>query len=432
MNNYNKAIELLTSREKFHISLGLERISQILELLNNPQDRLKVIHIAGTNGKGSVACMLSAILTEAGYKTGLFTSPHILEYTERIKINNRDISNDDFSDLIFEINRLAKKNEIYLTEFELLTAVGFKYFADNNIDICVLETGLGGRLDATNVIKTNLVSVITSISLEHTERLGDTIEKIAFEKAGIIKENSLVVVNESNLGISVIKEVAGQKNAKVQIPSASVVIASETKQSRELQKSSGLPHSLTPVGCWSLAMTLKNYAIINNKKYELNLLGLYQQENLALVMEVLKDFAIPESALEEGLKKVSWSCRLQYIKEKNVIIDAAHNPDGARVLRESLDYYFPEQKRIWIYGTLKNKDYKKITDILFKEGDSVYLYDFKYPNSASFEEIAGCTKLSVRQLQNSQIQDILDSPDLKIIAGSIYMIGNFLKSDFSF
>lgn len=151
--NYEDAIKLLTSVGKFHISLGLDRMEQILELIGNPQDKLDCIHVAGTNGKGSVCAILASILKYAGKKVGLYTSPHIFKYTERIQINNCPISDDDFAKYVFEISDLADKNNIDLTEFEILTAVMFKYFADNNVDVVVLETGLGGRFDATNVIK---------------------------------------------------------------------------------------------------------------------------------------------------------------------------------------------------------------------------------------------------------------------------------------
>ena len=173
-NSYDDVINLLTSKGKFYINLGLERISAILDLLGTPQDKLKCIHVAGTNGKGSVCTIIAAILNKAGMKVGLYTSPHIFDYTERIKINGQDISKDDFVKYVFEICNLAEKNHIHLTEFEILTAVMFKYFSDNKVDVVVLETGLGGRFDATNVTKKNLCSIITHIDLDHTERLGDT------------------------------------------------------------------------------------------------------------------------------------------------------------------------------------------------------------------------------------------------------------------
>ena len=200
---YKDALNLLTSQGKFRIKLGLERISKILNLLGNPQKKLKCVHVAGTNGKGSVCAMLSTILTEAGYKTGLFTSPHIFKYTERIKIDGNEISDDIFAEKIFKIQDLAKQNEIDLTEFEILTAVMFEYFVENGVDITVIEVGLGGRYDSTNVIENPICSIITTIDFDHTERLGDTIEKIATEKAGIIKPNCPVIVHSSNKGLDV-------------------------------------------------------------------------------------------------------------------------------------------------------------------------------------------------------------------------------------
>ena len=286
--NYTKAINLLTSQEKFHICLGLERVSQVLELLGNPQERLNIIHVAGTNGKGSTCAILSAVLTAAGFKTGLYTSPHILEYTERIKINGRDILQNDFADLIFEISTLAKENNIYLTEFELLTVCAYKYFSDKETDICIIETGLGGRLDATSAISSNIFSVITSISLDHVDRLGDTIEKIAFEKAGIIKNGCPVLLSSENRGFETIKNIALQKNSEIYTPLYNVELSFENG---------------------------KNYAVYNGKKYEFNLLGLWQKENLELVFEAvshlcLQGYDIPVKAVEKGLKTVNWICRM--------------------------------------------------------------------------------------------------------------------------
>lgn len=208
--NYNESIKLLTGQGKFYINLGLDRISAILALLGNPQDKLKCIHVAGTNGKGSVCTVISEVLRESGIKTGMFTSPHIFEYTERIQINGVQISQKDFSEYINLISHLSDKNNIHLTEFEILTAVMFKYFFDENVDVVVLETGLGGRFDATNVIKTNLCSIITHIDFDHTERLGNTLDKIAYEKAGIIKENCPVFVSE---GYEIFRDTADKKNA---------------------------------------------------------------------------------------------------------------------------------------------------------------------------------------------------------------------------
>lgn len=405
--NYEKAINLITSQEKFHICLGLERILKVLELLGNPQEKLNIIHVAGTNGKGSTCAILSKILTCAGYKTGLYTSPHILEYTERIKINQKNISKTDFADLITEISILAKINGIYLTEFELLTAAAYKYFADKETDICIIETGLGGRLDATSAISKNLLSIITSISLDHVDRLGDTIEKIAYEKAGIIKSGYPVLISSQNKGFKTVKNIANEKNSVVLTPQKSVELFYENK---------------------------KNYAVYDNKKYEFNLLGLWQKENLELVFEAINylnqnGYEISPAAIIKALKEVNWVCRMQYIPRFNLLIDGTHNPDGARVLRQSLDYYFPETKRVWIYGSLQTKDYKKVMSTLFRQEDEVYFYNFEYPNSVPFkilkESVPSGLPINMRELEYLIAEN---KQSLIIISGSFYMIGQILNS----
>lgn len=405
--NYQKAINLITSQEKFHICLGLDRILKVLELLGNPQEKLNIIHVAGTNGKGSTCAILSKILTCAGYKTGLYTSPHILEYVERIKINQRNISKTDFADLITEISILAKINGIYLTEFELLTAVAYKYFADKETDICIIETGLGGRLDATSAISKNLLSIITSVSLDHVDRLGNTVEQIAYEKAGIIKEGYPLLISQDNKGFDTVQKIAREKGSIVLTPQNKVELSFENQ---------------------------KNYAIYNGEKYEFNLLGLWQKENLELVFEAVNylntnGYEIYRDALKKALKEISWACRMQYIPKFNLLIDGTHNPDGARVLRQSLDYYFPDKKRVWIYGSLTTKDYKKVMSTLFRPEDEVYFYNFDYPNSVPFEKLKEIFSeglpLNMRELEYLITEN---KRSLIVISGSFYMIGQILNS----
>ncbi len=397
--NYGKSIELLTSQSKFHINLGLERVSNVLNLIGNPQTGLKIVHIAGTNGKGSVCSISANILKCAGYKTGLYTSPHLAEYTERIKINNTDITKDEFAKYISFVCDVADKNGINLTEFEILTVCAYKYFADNNTDIAFIETGLGGRFDATNAINMDLVSVITSISLDHTDRLGSTIEKIAFEKAGIIKENSSVIISKNNQGFKTVTRQAEKINAKV------------IEAADDIEINDG-------------------YACLNGKKYEFPLLGVYQRQNLALAVSTVNflkhnGFVITESAFAAGLKTAKWAARLEYIKEKNMIIDGAHNPDAAFALRKSLDLYFKNQKRIYIYSTINTKDYKKIAEILFNKDDEIYYYEFNHKNAVSYEEyIKKVDWLKNLKRYNSEVQA---KCGLKILTGSLYMIGEFLQ-----
>jgi bifunctional protein folC len=376
---YNNAIDLLTSQGKFYINLGLERISAVLDLLGNPQDNLKCIHVAGTNGKGSVCAIIASILTEAGMKTGLYTSPHIFEYTERIKINGCEISKDDFAKYIFEICEIADKNDIHLTEFEILTAVMFKYFSDNNVEVVVLETGLGGRFDATNVIKRNLCSIITHIDLDHTDRLGNTRSKIAFEKAGIIKPYCPVLTCE---GYEEIKDRADE--------------------------------------CNSLFVMVAPYEDTAN----LSLKGTCQQENLSLALAAVRHLfpKFPQSVIQDGIKSVKHPCRFQ-VCDNNLIIDASHNPNGAMALRESLDFYYPDKKRCFVFGCLKNKDYKKMMEILFEKRDEIYFYHFNNKNSCTVDELQ-----EVCEFPSKQFTSLEELPDdyLKIVCGSFYMLNEII------
>ena len=347
---YGEAVELLTSSSRFHIKLGLEQIAAAMNLLGNPQDELKCIHVAGTNGKGSVCAILASILQAAGLKVGLYTSPHIYEYTERIKINGREIPQEDFARLVFAVCN----NEIPLTEFEILTAVMFKYFADQKVDVVVLETGLGGRYDATNVIKSNLCAVITHIDYDHTERLGFTLEEITAEKEGIIKQGCPVV-----------------------------------------RTSMTPPPSPLPQG-------------------EGGLRGLFQRENTALALEVIKLLYpdLSQEVIDEGLQNVRHPARFQVVNE-NLIVDAAHNPNGVAALRESLDFYYPDRPRRFVFGCLSNKDHEKMTQILFRPEDDVYFVDFK--NSHKFQG-----------KKFTSLGDLPQDDRLTVICGSIYMISEII------
>lgn len=381
---YKNAIDILTSQGKFYINLGLERIRAVLEILGNPQNKLKFIHVAGTNGKGSVCSILSSILVQSGYKIGLFTSPHVFEYTERIKINNIEIEKETFAQNVINIVELAQKNNIHLTEFEILTAVAFDYFAQNNVDIVVLETGLGGRLDATNIIEENLCSIITHIDFDHTERLGETLEKIAFEKAGIIKENCPVVVSPKNSGFNIIEEVAALKKAQISFPAES---------------------------------PLSNLIEINALK------GIYQKENLSLVLAAIdelnkKGFDIPQQAIQAGLQKVKHPCRFEYLKDKNILIDGAHNPNGTKVLRESLDKFFQRGSYTFIFGCLKNKDYPQMMKNLFTSQDRIFFYEFENNNACTYEELAAACEFDSRPFSEFKKEE----GSLIVVCGSLYMI----------
>lgn len=380
---YNDAVKLLTSVGKFHISLGLDRMFKIMDLLGNPQDKLNCIHVAGTNGKGSVCAILSSILTCAGQKVGLYTSPHIFKYTERIQICGKPITDDDFVKYVFEISDLADKNNIDLTEFEVLTAVMFKYFYDNDVDVVVLETGLGGRFDATNIIKRNLCSIITHVDFDHTERLGNTIDEIATEKAGIIKPNCPCIVFE---GREVYRDVTDELG--------------------------------------SLLLMVSPFAPTT----ELALKGSYQQENLSLALAAIEEVfpEVPQAVIDEGLSRVKHPCRFQYIEDKNLIIDGAHNPNGINSLSQSLGMYYPNTNRRFIFGCLKNKDYTKMVQSLFVQGDEIYFYHFKHQNSCHVQELQKVCPFESKELTpNTQID--FNDGHLNIICGSFYMISELAQ-----
>ncbi len=391
------AESILTSKNKFHINLGLARTLEALEKLGNPQNDINFIHVAGTNGKGSVCALLNEILCtyflNTDVKIGLFTSPHLFSYCERIKINNENISQDELDKYI----KIASDSQDELTEFEILTVAAFLYFKDKNVKYVVLEVGLGGKFDSTNVIKNTLCSVITTIDYDHTARLGNTIEEIAYQKAGIIKQNCPVVIGCDNLGLDVVKKYASDFNAPLY----------EVK---------------------SLVKPSFSTISINNKEYDFSLLGDYQTKNLALALETLKHlpFKVSEETLKIALKNVRWKFRLEYDKEKKLLIDGAHNPSGIKALREFLDKYFPDDKKTFIFGCLNNKDYENMLNELILPDDEFYFYEFDYPNALKFEQLPNKIKARAKRVLNPF--EILESrKNLKIVCGSLYMLGRLFN-----
>ncbi len=411
--SYSQAISLLTSQKKFRIKLGLDRVLELLNLLENPQENLKIIHVAGTNGKGSTCAMLESVLRHAGYKTGLYTSPHLVDYTERLRINNNEITKNQFADLIFKIINISESNDIAATEFEILTVAAFEYFYQNNVDIVLLETGLGGRLDATNVITKPVLSIISSISLDHTDRLGNTVEQIAFEKAGIIKQAQPVVVSKTNLGLDIIKDIAQQRSSQLYLSDCA-------------------------------EYELENLKIKTpQQEYELPLLGYWQMENLSLVLESVNylnriGYNISQASLKQGLKNAKWPARMQYLKEKNILLDGAHNEASAMLLRKSLDFYFPDKKIVWVYSSLNTKRYKSIIQYLFKPKDKVICTNV--PSDASVAPyLLKDAILSINPNQEVYVELELEEAielaistntdmnhSLCVIAGSFYTIGYVL------
>lgn len=345
--DYNQALEYIHGTRKFGIKLGLRNIKILLDLMGDPHKKLSFIHIAGTNGKGSTAAFISQILIEAGYRVGVFTSPYLEKFTERIKINNFEIKESDLAkitDLVRQKVNIMKSMELdHPTEFEIVTAIGFQYFYEKNCDIVVLEVGLGGRFDSTNIIDTPLISVITSIDYDHTDRLGHSLKEIALEKAGIIKQKGdLVVYPQVDSIYKILKQVCISKKTNIhRIRNSDVII-----------RESGIKGQVFDYDSYKLLMIKQ--------------LGEYQSTNAAVSVKVCellnkKGYTVTRNHIRQGLKKVKWPGRMEIIKDKPLfIIDAAHNSQGAEKLCESLQKLFTGKRIIFIMGVLKDKDYESM------------------------------------------------------------------------
>ncbi len=348
---YNQALDYLYSFVDYslkHISelaraeFNLDRMFALLEELGEPQGRYPIIHVAGTKGKGSVSALCASALKAAGYKTGLFSSPHLWDYVERIQINGEPISHAQLIELVEEVKPAVKKVP-KLTTFEITTAIAFLAFAKNNVDAAVIEVGLGGRLDATNVVMPK-VSVITSLSYDHTAILGNTLVAIAGEKAGIIKRKMPVIsAPQESDALDVLERVAKQRNSPF------ILVGKDVKFER-------LSSSLD-----GQTLRLSSAIFPPSQPLELTipLLGAHQVENAAIAYAALKasGLEIPDEAIQKGFADVKWPARFEILRRQPpVVIDSAHNRDSAKRLRETLDEYFPETPVILIFCALEDKD----------------------------------------------------------------------------
>lgn len=355
---YDEAMEYISSLSKYGIVPGLDSIKELCRRLGNPQDELKFIHIAGTNGKGSTLAYLSTVLRKAGYKVGKYVSPAIRCYEERIQVNEKMITKKSLCEEMEHMrdicDEMVRDGFHHPTPFEVETAMAFDYFLKKGCDVVVLETGMGGRMDATNIIKTTLVSVIASISMDHMQFLGDTLEKIAREKAGIIKEGSKVVVLSQKPEVMKAVREEAEKNR------AEYIVADPTL-------SKGLKYNINGV-----KFSYKEY-----EKIELSLAGKVQVDNGVLALEVIRTLnegmlKIPEKAVREGLKETLWQGRFSVIGNKPLfVIDGAHNEDAAKKLADSIEMYFTNKKIIYIMGILRDKEYEKIIDLTAKYAQQI-------------------------------------------------------------
>ncbi|MEB3280597.1 MAG: folylpolyglutamate synthase/dihydrofolate synthase family protein [Lyngbya sp.] len=422
-------VDLILQRfQRFGVHLGLERIYNLLAGLGNPHHQVRIIHVAGTNGKGSVCAYLSSILTRAGYRVGRYISPHLVDWTERICINEQPISPADLERVLLEVEGAINPNQPSPTQFEVITAAAWLYFAQQQVDIAVIEVGLGGRLDATNVCDRPLASIIVSISREHWQRLGPTLTHIATEKAGVLKAGCPAVIGKLPPEA---KTVVEQRINALNCPAVWVEAASATAK----KTSQGLAT-----------------AIYQDIEYPLPLLGQVQLINSAIAIATIKllqqqGWQISPEAIWQGMTKTRWLGRLQWTtwRDRRLLVDGAHNPAAAQALRQyidSIDAQFGEdansrQSVSWVMGMLSTKDHGDIFQALLRPGDRLYLVPVPEHSSAEPEQLAAlsrsiCPNLALSQAYPDLIAGLeaavpVKSSNLVVLCGSLYLLGYFFS-----
>jgi dihydrofolate synthase/folylpolyglutamate synthase len=421
--NGRSAIEYLLGLEMFGMRLGLENVTELLDRMGNPHREWKAVHVAGTNGKGSVCAFVSSVLQEAGYKSGLYTSPHLVDLNERIRVNGELIADDRLEELaartrVVSEDMASVSPEKQITFFEFLTALAFHHFHENDIDIGVLEVGLGGRLDATNVVVPE-VSAITHLAVEHTEHLGNTLEQIAGEKAGIIKDGVPVVVSD-NPALKAIAEACNERQSDM------IVVGKDIEYDR------------TSYGLDGQRLRVKGDS---EHEIEIGLLGMYQIRNAATaygILEVLrrKGYEIPDKAISKGFSSTTWPGRFQIVRRNPfLVIDTAHNPDAALELRKTVEEVLQYDKSILVLGMLNDKDLKAFGKTLVPIADTVLATESKssraFPAGEIAEEMQNHAE-NVEVVPNvaealKKAMSVSGKNDLICVTGSNTMVGEALQ-----
>ena len=419
--NYAEAMVYLESLGTFGIQLGLKRIEALLAELGNPERRFRSIHVTGTNGKGSTTALLASVLNAAGIRSGMYISPHLVDYPERMQLNGQEISQTDFAAMIKQTQHAAKaiqaKGMESPTEFEVLTAAAFLWFATKQAELAVVEVGLGGLLDSTNVITPEL-SVITNVTLEHTDRCGKTAAEIAAHKAGIIKPGVPVVTGAVGEALAVIEAVAARQHSACSVLDrdffVSDVLTGETEQS-----------------------FLFSGPVEPPQRYRMRLLGRHQADNAALAICACMRLAETEprltpGAIQAGVEKATWPGRFEVFPESPlVILDGAHNPDGIRTLRQTLDDVYPTRPIVFLFGVLADKDHAAMEGILFRPIDRAVVVEPNSQRAASASDIAREISGYVAAVATAdsiaagldQARSWAGPTGIVCVAGSLYMIG---------
>lgn len=409
------ALVYLSSLQGMGMRMDLGPETRLLDRLGNPQKKYRAIIVGGTNGKGSIAATLSSILTSGGYRVGLYTSPHLIDFTERIRINGFPISFKDLRRLVQEVRRRITEEVTY---FEVATALAFLYFYEASVDVAVLEVGLGGRLDATNVCDAE-VSIISNVALEHREYLGRTLRDIAFEKAGIIKEKGVCITAAGKgKALEVIEKICREKNSRLYRVGGDIRVK-------------GLPD-----GSFSYRGIEKRYDRLTTP-----LLGNHQKVNAACALGAVElltrqGFRLADASILRGLQSVHWEGRLEVLgRSPMIIVDGAHNPAGASVLRETLVGVFPGKRIVLVLGVLRDKDYRGIVRRLVPLAHGVILTRPSSDRALHPRELEGEARKYSRDIEvienpGKALERALtraQSEDLVCLTGSLYLVGEIKK-----
>lgn len=412
--NYSQVLSNIHNQKKFSTTASLERISRLMERLGNPQNQIRCIHVAGTNGKGSVCALVEAALRQAGYRVGLFTSPYLVDFRERIQIDRKMITEDQliscYETVMKEEVELEKNGYEPINEFELVTAIGFVAFATAQVDFAIIEVGLGGRYDATNVIAKPEVCCITPISLDHTAVLGNTVSAIAKEKAGILKQKRPVVISQQNPDAFT----AIYRTAKaLQCPVITVQESEQINYTVSGQK-----------------FRYKNHILF------LPLLGSFQAENATTAWEICQLLGLEPDVIQKGFSKVVWKGRIQYVAgSPEILIDAGHNPAGISVLCNTIETLFEGEKIITVMAMMQDKDFKNCISMIAKKSNLLIATTTSLPRSLAPEALAAeaaphCNTIISNSVADgiSVAREIADENSLIVVCGSVYAAGDALRT----
>lgn len=421
MMNYDEAVRYIHSLLKFGIKPGLERMRALLERIGNPQDTLRYVHVAGTNGKGSTCSMMSNILTGAGYRTGLFTSPYVVDFCERIQVDNVMISHRELSDEVAFLQPFVEQlagEGIVLTEFEVITALAFHYFAVKKCDIVVLEVGLGGRLDSTNVIDTPLVSVITSISYDHMNILGDTIEKIAGEKAGVIKRHSSCV------------------SYCLQNPEAQKILNEQCENTKSCMMQPDVGKLII-----SSSDVFGNCFVYDGQAYRTTMIGVHQIYNALSVIEaalqlVSMGFHISMEHIKTGIERTVVPGRMELLQKEGglLLFDGGHNEECSQALKKVIETDFSGKDILCVIGMMADKDVRTYASNVIPLCSRVITVMPDHPRAMKAEvlkEIVSeyCSDVSALSIQECThlLRETFGENTLVLVCGSFYLVSDLRK-----